>query len=342
MSCWSVRRRTSERRRDRCGRSVHMARRSAGNGAPTPTASPPGVRPAGPCRSGPVPASPPWRPSAAKATRIDRSNREPRPDPGHRGRDPGHRRARRARVGSVAARHDRDQRAGRARRLPRARRHPHFRPEVRPVRVVRPRVPPPGVYTYSADGQEEVKLGPLPTETRPLPDTVTVVVVDHGDGCFEWTINLFAEHTEDTRYCSSPVRRAHADGSRHAPAARRPVTHRNGGLRPRHPHRTRNPHLDVDLRHDHGRRSGGHLRDARRHGDARTDRAGHSWRRAGRSHAVDRPVRGHRRSHGTWNETLWLRDDLLPVRIERDLDLTGPATFSERSRLELADLSPAT
>lgn len=62
------------------------------------------------------------------------------------------------------------------------------------------RVPRPGVYSYSATGQEEVKLGPLPAQTRPLPATVTAVVVDDGD-CFTWTVNLFAEHTEDTRYC---------------------------------------------------------------------------------------------------------------------------------------------
>src|SRR5205807_1403578 len=48
-----------------------MARRSAGTGARTPTASPPGARPAGPCRSGPAPARPPWRPSAARATTTD-------------------------------------------------------------------------------------------------------------------------------------------------------------------------------------------------------------------------------------------------------------------------------
>src|SRR6266851_3047774 len=45
-----------------------MARRSAGTGARTPTASPPGARPAGLCRSGPAPARPPWRLSAARAT----------------------------------------------------------------------------------------------------------------------------------------------------------------------------------------------------------------------------------------------------------------------------------
>src|SRR3989442_12501559 len=48
-----------------------MARRSAGTGARTPTAAPPGARPGGPCRSGPAPARPPWRPSAARATTTD-------------------------------------------------------------------------------------------------------------------------------------------------------------------------------------------------------------------------------------------------------------------------------
>src|SRR5438046_481685 len=48
-----------------------MARRSAGTGARTPTGTPPGARPAAPCRSGPAPAQPPWRPSAGTATTTD-------------------------------------------------------------------------------------------------------------------------------------------------------------------------------------------------------------------------------------------------------------------------------
>ena len=52
-------------------RSVGTARRSAGTGARTPTGTPPGARPAGPCRSGPAPARPPWRPSAGRATTTD-------------------------------------------------------------------------------------------------------------------------------------------------------------------------------------------------------------------------------------------------------------------------------
>src|SRR5688500_11694535 len=45
-----------------------------------PTASPPGARPAGRCRSGPAPAQPPWRPSAATATTTDAPS-SPRPPP---------------------------------------------------------------------------------------------------------------------------------------------------------------------------------------------------------------------------------------------------------------------
>ncbi len=45
---------------------------------------------------------------------------------------------------------------------------------------------------------------------------------------------------------------------------------------------------------------------------------------------------------GTWTGTQWLTVEHLPVRIERTLDLSGPATFSERSTLDLTSLSPAT
>src|SRR5258708_1565379 len=47
------------------------AARPAGTGARTPTASPPGARPADPCRSGPALARLQSRPSAARATTID-------------------------------------------------------------------------------------------------------------------------------------------------------------------------------------------------------------------------------------------------------------------------------
>ena len=62
-------------------------------------------------------------------------------------------------------------------------------------------LPAPGVYSYTASGQEVVKLGPLPAETRPYPDTMTVVIVDDEPSCFTATLNLLDQHTEDTTYC---------------------------------------------------------------------------------------------------------------------------------------------
>lgn len=78
-----------------------------------------------------------------------------------------------------------------------------FRDREGSERVVRPSrtTPRPGVYTYRATGEERVKLGPLPPEQRRLPKTVTATAVDGDGGCFELTVSLFEEHTEDTSYC---------------------------------------------------------------------------------------------------------------------------------------------
>ncbi|MEZ5322796.1 MAG: hypothetical protein R2698_12125 [Microthrixaceae bacterium] len=62
--------------------------------------------------------------------------------------------------------------------------------------------PEAGVYAYAAIGTETVKLGPLPEQVRPLPATVSAVVVGEGTGCFDMTVNYFAEHTEDSRWCA--------------------------------------------------------------------------------------------------------------------------------------------
>ena len=61
-------------------------------------------------------------------------------------------------------------------------------------------VPAPGVYRFRATGGESVKLGALPAEDRPYPAEVTAVVVADGD-CFTFTLNLLAQHTEETTYC---------------------------------------------------------------------------------------------------------------------------------------------
>jgi len=68
-----------------------------------------------------------------------------------------------------------------------------------------PSLPSPGVYRYRADGEETVQVGVLPGQTRPLADRVTAVVVGAADrACFDVTLNLFAEHVEDTTFCVDP------------------------------------------------------------------------------------------------------------------------------------------
>lgn len=201
-------------------------------------------------------------------------------------------------------------------------------------------VPEPGVYRFDASGSEEVKLGPLPAEVRPLPATVTAVAVDAGDGCFDWTLNLFAEHTEDTRWCRD------AEGLRLASH----VKHQKiGTLSPTATltcSADRVPlvageatDLDCELVLDGGPAS-------IRATVVGTARAGEPEEISVAATAVQAtPVKitfevsGD--LSGTWVETLWWSDSGLPLRIERALDLAGVATFSESSTLTLADLDPS-
>lgn len=205
-----------------------------------------------------------------------------------------------------------------------------------------PTTPAPGVYTYRATGEEEVKLGPLPTETRTLPETVTAVVVDDGDGCFTLTLNLFAEHTEDTRYCVAD------DGT--VTLAEHVKHQRIGALSPTatvgcDPDVLVVPGSDTtDLRCDLSLAGGPATITAELVGTAST--AAVEARTVGGTEVEATPltiayeVSGD--LDGTWTETLWLAPDHLPLRIERTLDLAGPATFTERSELDLVDLTPST
>ena len=43
---------------------------------------------------------------------------------------------------------------------------------------------------------------------------------------------------------------------------------------------------------------------------------------------------------GTWHEVIWFGTDWTPLRIERDLELHGLATFTEHSELVLVDRTP--
>ena len=70
-------------------------------------------------------------------------------------------------------------------------------------------IPEPGVYTYSTTGQETVKLGPFPAETREFPAEVaaSLAVAEAPDSaadakCFRFELNLIAEHVERSQFCA--------------------------------------------------------------------------------------------------------------------------------------------
>lgn len=203
-------------------------------------------------------------------------------------------------------------------------------------------VPEPGVYTYAAEGEEKVKLGPLPAATRPLPTKVTAVAVDAGESCFDWTINLFAEHTEDTRWCTDPALRL--DGH---------TKHQQiGALSP-----TATMVCDPNQMPDTTSASGAAtklsctLKMSGGPASITASLAGTATRNEPTTIEIDgaelavTPVNVNYAASGdlkgTWDETTWWTDEHLPVRIERTLDLSGPATFSETSKLQLTSLTPA-
>jgi len=203
--------------------------------------------------------------------------------------------------------------------------------------VSRPR---PGVYPFGATGQEEVQAGILPTETRSYPATVPVTVVADGATCFTVTVDLFVQHTEDTRYCITDTGALRLDRHR---------KHQQiGALRP-----------DAEMTCDPGVLSAP---------DRRDEKVGCSMAISAGPVSLTAELAGVARSEptsivvdgrtidavrivlrytvsgdlsGTWDEQLWLaRDDWLPLRITRDLDLRGLAAFEEHSVLTLASTEP--
>lgn len=201
--------------------------------------------------------------------------------------------------------------------------------------------PAPGVYVYRATGSEDVKLGPLPSQTRTHPATVTMVIVDDArPGCFTATLNLSAQHTEDTTYC--------VDGQ--ALRLDRHTKHQQVGALSPTATMTCDPSVLVD-EHGNGATlactlglSGGPTSlDAKLAG---TTTVGH----LGTVAVGDEQIAATRVDvsytisgdlSGTWRESVWFSDaQWLPLRIERDLAIRGLATFSERTTLELTDATP--
>lgn len=231
-----------------------------------------------------------------------------------------------------------------------------------------PSTPEPGVYTYTTEGNEQVKLGPFPSEERPLPDTVSIVVSatragtnsngstdgtqrsEGGASCFDWTLNLFAEHTEVTTWC--------IDHTGTLTMAAHTKHQSIGALSP-----TAALKCDPDVLMVPGHRETDLACDLRLEGGPAAITAtitGTAGVAPTEKLTIDKGPRekGSRDEgtietapleitytvsgdlSGTWSEKLWLSKDMLPVRIVRHLELSGPATLTEHSTLELSHLSP--
>ncbi|MHB1139642.1 MAG: hypothetical protein ACYC2O_11860, partial [Microthrixaceae bacterium] len=204
-------------------------------------------------------------------------------------------------------------------------------------------LPAVGVYTYAATGEEVVKLGPLPAETRPFPETVTAVVVAPSDApdCFDWTLNLFAEHVETTRWCDVGDQLRLDAHTKHQ---------KIGVLSP-----TASMACDPNLLPSDGAAatslscrlelSGGPASIAATLDGPATAAATEDLTVGGetvRATPVTVQLNVTGDLSGAWTETTWWSEDHLPVRVERSLELAGLASFTEQSALELVSLEPQT
>lgn len=206
------------------------------------------------------------------------------------------------------------------------------------------RVPAAGVYVYIAQGYERVSLGPA-DQTRQLASAVSGTVRPSG-ACWVFTHSLFVEHTEDTTYClddtGSLVVRQHTKhqklGVVTATADMRcePMTVVPGvnaagaSWEARCPMETHTPVFTAGSLHQ-GTTAvvGAEALDV----GGRTVQTWHVRTR--------RTVSGD--LSGFWHEDIWFAQvDGLPVRIVRDAELRGPATFREQSTFALRSLEPST
>lgn len=202
--------------------------------------------------------------------------------------------------------------------------------------------PEPGVYTFAATGEEVVKLGPLPAETRPFPATVTAVAVDAGGGCFDWTLNLFAEHTEDTRWCTDPALRLTSHTKHQRIGALSPTATMSCDpdvVRPEDATDGTTADLSCRLQLSGSPASiAATLTGTATTGATETVVVGGDDVQA-TPVAVRLTVSGD--LTGSWDETTWWTAEHLPVRIDRSLALSGLANFTETSKLELTSLEPS-
>lgn len=222
-----------------------------------------------------------------------------------------------------------------------------------------PPTPPVGVYTYSSVGQEEVKLGPFPTETRTFPATLTASVVDRrpnnrNERCFDFELTLIAEHVETTGFCARWADGAGPDNVGTDRSSLTTVAHsKRLRMGPATPTATLvcGPPLQVsadtpmnDVACSLTLSGGPREVTAEMRGSVSIPEPA-TLEVAGNAVAVQMVKTDYIASGkvaGTWSETMWLsNDDWLPVRIVRQVNLSGPASIKETSELNLTSLEPS-
>ncbi len=200
-----------------------------------------------------------------------------------------------------------------------------------------------GIYVFAAEGTQSVGFGALTDEDRTIPETVNVGIRSEGDGCFQVNLNLLDQHVERTWFCR-------ADDVLTVERHRKEME--VGALSP-----TIDMTCDPNIAADTGSEPTRHSLDcAMDVSVAVVETTGEAAGTATVSPVEDVDVGGVTRSaipvelvytmdggmSGFWSEHYWFdTETMLPLRIERSMDLSGPASISETSTLALTDLEPA-
>ncbi len=202
-------------------------------------------------------------------------------------------------------------------------------------------LPAPGIYRYDTSGLEELKVGVLPTETRPYPRSIPATIVDGGPGCFTMTLNLLEQHSEDSTFCvggdGAISLAGHEKRQQVGPMKATAemtcdpdvLVEPDGPVAP----------LTCELTMDGGpaKLNATLQGTATSNPSATVDVAGTSVEAT----EVDIDLEATGGLTGTWRERVWFaRDGALPLRVARDLDLEGLAAFTEHRDSTIGELHP--
>lgn len=202
-------------------------------------------------------------------------------------------------------------------------------------------VPPAGVYTFTATGEETAKVGPFPAQTHKVPANVTAVVVDDGGGCFTFSVNFYAEHTEETRYCleGNSLRLAHYTKRQTIGAITATVSMECDPNLIRPETTSKSTPLNCTLTV-----SGGPF-------SVETKLTGTSTTKPMENVTVgddsvealptETVLDAAGKVTGVWTDRIWWSPDNLPVRMEREFHMKGATTFDENPALTLTSLTPS-